>query len=224
MGNKKMTPKWSGVKRNGYFKLGANLSITVPDVMRTLNWMLNQIENKPEDIIIILVGIEGDVEGKNWFYEDCGDNDLIAFASNSRMDKDSRFQAKDIDEAIENNLKVQCEKVRDRIEIRDVSKMNIFEFGALLTGEKHVILAYNYGRNDKAVRHYLNLKPVLTYIEVLSEKTSLQKPNDCQTDCEASQNDETNQVDEAKDADPVDEFCQLEINESVPDSMYVYEC
>lgn len=45
------------------------VQITVTDVPKTLNRMLNQIENKAENILI-LVGIEGDIEGKNWFYVD----------------------------------------------------------------------------------------------------------------------------------------------------------
>lgn len=225
MGMKKMTPKWSGVKRNGYFKLGANNSITRPDVSKTLTWMIEQTENKPEPIVI-LVGIEGDIEGKNWFYEDVGDNDLIASASNRPMNEDSQFQAKDIDEALK-SLKLACEcerkRVRDRIEIHDVSEMDIFKFGALLTGAKHVILAYNYGRNDKAFRHYLNLKPVLTYIEILPEKTQPQKPNDFHPDCCAANQskeakmDEANQVEDAEDDDPVGES-------EFSDSIYVYDC
>lgn len=141
-------PVWHVVNYNNNKIYGADRPIVGAHVNELLTEIYNEAGNKK---IYVLTGSHGDRLGKNW-----------CKTSNSR-DPSNRFYAKRCKEIIERCFLYDDRRFverMERVEVINLDNVSVREFETYLEGERHVVLAYCYSRNDAALRNLFKIGPV----------------------------------------------------------------
>lgn len=149
---------WAGVIWDGCVKLGVNTVMNYNDLNEPLQY-IKDLRDKHG--IVILTGTHGRRCGSNWILVSSSmrrDDALPMIARDPEIFQKTPIDLKKL-EAIAKKL-----SMLKRIEIIDIKDMNIYTFGSLIRDNVHVIMAFDYSRNDKAFRHYLRLSARIAYI------------------------------------------------------------
>lgn len=132
---------------DGGIVVGSNQRIRCGDVERARDRILQMRRNRP---ILIISGTHGEADGGNWAIN--SSNNIV------RHEKvlDPKFLREDIREYRHNHGNIFVCDIKDFDDVR---------LGRYLNGPSYdIILACCYSRNDSALRHFLNLDPVTSFV------------------------------------------------------------
>lgn len=149
---------WAGVEWDGCVKLGVNTVMNYNNLNEPLEY-IKDLRDKHG--IVILTGTHGKRCGSNWIQLNssiCRDDALPIIARDPEL-----LQKEPVDLMKIEQIAKKISMLK-RIEIIDINDMNVYSFGSLIRNNVHVIMAFDYSRNDKAFRHYLRLSPKTAYI------------------------------------------------------------
>lgn len=152
-------PVWYDHVLNGFHKVGADSSIRANHVeaeFRRLDRIIPENEK-----IYILTGTHGDRFGSNWVEKNTSNGNRV-FEINPQYIEE-KFMTRDATRDLQDYIDI------GRLELIDIShpQFKFEDYIKYIEGEYHIILAYCYGRNDKAFRVYLDLPPVTSYVRTL---------------------------------------------------------
>lgn len=133
---------------DGGIVAGSNQKIYGSDVRTPLDKILNMRRGRQ---IHIISGTHGAADGGNW-------------ARNS-LDKIVHRNASLLDPGFFNADIRKYQDIKRGIFVQDIAKFNDEGLGYYLKQSSYdIILACCYSRNDSALRHFLNLKPVTSFV------------------------------------------------------------
>lgn len=159
--NGEVTPAWTYLtpKNSIARKYGADSRIRGSHVATPLN-ELSKLRNDHMDIFI-LSGVHGNRYGNNWIVEhdNNGPQRPLPHIIRNRELSEEGFLKEDIERYI--GRQSYERDFKRRIKIVDIGELSVYLFGDYVRNTGcHVILAFCYGRNDMALRYYLNALPV----------------------------------------------------------------